>query len=185
MANIYRNINIHGLTDVLGGAFMYRARSGKTMITKAPLFGGVHRFTRTSKRHPGAILEASTYANFAKTQDVYLNQERTTGISAYYFALADWFTGPRVLEINVDAWTGRIGQTIRVRARDNVRVEAVAVVIRDARGNVLEMGEAVQAEAGGSWWNYTTKSHVKMNPFPSVEAIALDLPGNRDSFTIS
>jgi hypothetical protein len=59
------------------------------------------------------------------------------------------------------------------------------VVIRDAEENVLEMGEAVQSEAGSIWWNYTTKSLVTMTPFPSVEAIAQDLPGNSDSFIIN
>lgn len=185
MANIYRNINIRGLTDVLGGRFMYRARSGKTFVTRAPILDGVHRFTGTSKRHPAALLEASMYASFARTQEVYLQQEQLTGISAYYFALADWFGGPRVLEINVDAWTGRTGQTICVKARDNVRVAAVAVIVRDAGGNVLEMGEAVPSPAGGPWWYYTTRSRVPMTPFPVVEAIAVDLAGNRDSFVIS
>jgi hypothetical protein len=183
MANIYRNINIHGLTDVLGGAFMYRARSGKTMITKAPILERGNN--KTPKRHLAAILEASTYANFARTQEVYLHQEQITGISAYCFALEDWFSGPRVLKIDVDAWTGRAGQSIRVKARDNLKVAAVAVVIRDAAGNVLEMGEAMPSPASGPWWTYTTQSRVPMNPFPCVEAIAVDLPGNRDSFTIS
>jgi hypothetical protein len=50
---------------------------------------------------------------------------------------------------------------------------------------VLEMGKAVQSAAGSPWWNYTTKSRVTMTPFPLVEAIAQDLPGNQDSFAIS
>jgi hypothetical protein len=58
-------------------------------------------------------------------------------------------------------------------------------VIREAQGQILEMGEALQSKAGSVWWNYTTKSSLPLTPFPSVQAIAFDLPGNRDSFTIS
>jgi hypothetical protein len=90
-----------------------------------------------------------------------------------------------LLEIDVDRWTGEIGQTIRVKARDNVSVAKVSVVIRDADGKLLETGEALQSEAGSAWWNYTTKTPVAMTPFPSVKAIVQDLPGNRASYTIS
>jgi hypothetical protein len=128
--------------------------------------------------------ESTTYANFAQTQDVYITKAKRLGVTPYYLALADWFKPPKVLEINVDSWTGKIGQTIRVKARDNVRVARVSVVIRDADENVLEMGETTQSEPGSAWWNYTTKSVVKMTPFPSVEATSYDLPGNRDAFAI-
>ena len=108
-----------------------------------------------------------------------------SGSTAYNIAISDWFGAPQVLEINVDNWTGEIGQTIRVKARDNVKVAGVAVVIRDANEKILEMGAAVQSEEGSVWWTYTTQALVTMTPFPAVEAIAQDLPGNTDSFIIS
>ncbi|HSL29686.1 MAG TPA: hypothetical protein VK900_10835, partial [Anaerolineales bacterium] len=63
-------------------------------------------------------------------------------------------------------------------------VAAVTIVIRDAQGNLLERGEAVQSAAGSAWWHYTTRTRIPMNPFPAIEATARDLPGNEDSFTI-
>ena len=137
------------------------------------------------KRHPAAIRAAVLYADFATTQDVYLDLECETGVSAYTFAIADWFGTPKVLQLDFDGWTGEIGQTIRVKARDNIMVAAVTVVIRDPQKNFLEMGEAVRSEAGGPWWNYTTQTRVAMSPFPTVAAIIQDLPGNRDAFVIS
>jgi hypothetical protein len=116
---------------------------------------------------------------------VYITKAKRMGVTPYYIALADWFEAPKVLEINVDSWTGKIGQTIRVKARDNVRVTRVNVVIRDADENILETGEATQSEPGSIWWNYTTQTVIKMTPFPIVEATAYDLPGNSDSFVIS
>jgi hypothetical protein len=72
-----------------------------------------------------------------------------------------------------------------VKARDNILVAAVTVVIRDPHRNFLEMGEAVRSEAGAPWWDYTTQTRVDMDPFPVVAALIQDLPGNRDAFVIS
>jgi hypothetical protein len=186
MANIYRNIFIRGLTDILGNQSAYcKTRSGKVISVGKALFDDNSKYMEIEKNDPGAIREAITYADFAKTRDVYLNRELATGVSAYYIAIADWFEAPEVLEINVDAWTGKPRQTIRIKARDNIRVAGVTVMIRDVNDNVLEIGEATQSKSGNSWWHYTTRAYTQMEPFPTVEAIARDLAGNQDSFVIS
>lgn len=186
MEKPYTNIFILWPKGGPGDLFLNpRTRSGKTILANTVLFDDSRKLTGTQKTDPAAFREAATYASFAGTQEVYINQAKKTGMTAYYMALADWFGAPRVREINIDGWDGEIGQTIRVKARDNVMVARVCVVIRDAEENVLEMGEAVQSQAGSPWWSYTTSSIVRMTPFPSIEATAQDLPGNTDSFIIS
>jgi len=186
MAKTYNNIFIFGLTSAFGNSFVNRETPlEKTILASQPVFDRDREYTQTQKTHESAIQEATTYANFAQTQEVYIHKARRSDVTAYTIALTDWFVAPKVLEINVDGWTGEIGQTIRVKARDNVKVARVSVVIRDLEDNVLEMGEAVKSEAGGAWWDYTTKALVTMTPFPIVEATAQDLPGNSDSFVIS
>src|SRR6266508_1511429 len=174
MAKVHNSIFAYGVT-----------RSGMIVIADKPMFDDHRGLTNTKKSHQDSLQEATTYANFAKHQEVYMDKAQGTGITAYTIALADWFGSPKVLEIDVDNWTGEIGQTVRVKARANVMVARVTVVIRDAKENLLEAGEAVQAEEGSSWWNYRTQSRIKMTPFPIVEATAHDLPGNTDSFVIS
>jgi hypothetical protein len=174
MANVQNSIFAYGLT-----------RSGKIVIADNPMFDDHRGFARTKKSHQAVLQEATTYANFAKHQEVYKNKAQGTGTTAYTTALADWFGTPKVFQIDVDHWTGEPGQIIRVKAKDNVLVARVTIVIRDARENVLEAGEAVQSEEGSAWWNYTTQSRITMTPFPIVEATARDLPGNTDSFVIS
>lgn len=186
MAKAYKNIFILGSNGAFRDQFANRkTRSGKTIMANKPSFDDNRKNTPTPKTDEAAVREATTYANFARTQEAYVNKAKQTGATAYYIAVADWFGTPRVLEINVDNWDGEIGQTIRVKARDNVMVARVSVVIRDAEDKLLEMGEAVQSEPGGAWWDYTTRSRVRMTPFPGVEATAQDLPGNSDSFIIS
>lgn len=186
MAERNKNILILRLTGPLGDTLLNRKTPlEKAMIASKPSFDDDRGYRETSKTHPDALGEATTFANFAQTQEVYLRKAKRTRTTAYYIALVDWFSAPRLREIDVDDWTGRIGETIRVKVRDNVMVARVSVVIRDAEENVLEMGEAVQSEAGSPWWNYTTKRRVPMTPFPIVEATAQDLAGNSDSFVIS
>jgi hypothetical protein len=186
MPNMHRNRFFRGSTGAFSNHWItHKTYSGKTIITSPPLFSDREDFIESMKPAQAAMLAATTYANFAKAQPAYLEKELEIGITAYNLAIADWFGSPKVLEINVDGWAGKPGQSIRVKARDNVKVARVAVVIRAAQGDVLEMGEAAQVEADSAWWNYTTQSALLMKPFPFVQAIAFDLPGNRNSFTIS
>jgi hypothetical protein len=183
MAHIDRNISIHGLATLLGERFLYRkTTTGKFIVANKRIFGETLKHTATKKTYQEALREAAAHAAFSCTEELYANRATRTLATSYSMALIDSFGAPRVLEIDVDEWTGGIGETIRVKARDNINVAAVVVVIRAANGNMLEIGEAVQSEAGSPWWNYTTKSRVCIVPFPSVEAIAYDLAGNRDSF---
>lgn len=186
MARLYNNLVILGSNGLVGGQLVNRKpRLEGSLLARKPLLDDYRKANETRKAHEAAIRESTTYANFAQTQDLYVKKAKRMGVTPYYIALADWFEAPKVLEINVDSWTGEIGQTIRVKARDNVIVARVTVVIRDSEENLLEMGEAVQSEPGSSWWSYTTKSLVTMTPFPIVEATAQDLPGNSDTFVIS
>lgn len=186
MANIYRNIFIRELTELLGErSANIRTRSGKTILAANPIRDDQHEDGETEETPQDALRKATTHANFAHTQEAYVNKARKSEVTAYTIAMTDWFEAPEVLEINVDAWTGKPGQTIRVKARDNVMVAGVTVIIRDMDDNVLEMGEALQSQSGNTWWHYTTHAYVIMEPFPIVETIARDLAGNQDTFIIS
>jgi hypothetical protein len=186
MAKAQSNIVILGLTGAIVAQLAnHKASSKNVRSVEKRAFYDYPFVTKPQKTDADAVCAATAYADFAKTHEVYLNKAIETGATAYTIALADWFGAPKVLEINVDSWTGGIGQAIRVKARANVMVAHVSVVIRDINENVLEIGEAVQSGPGSAWWNYTTKSFVKMEPFPIVEATAWDLPGHSDSFAIS
>jgi hypothetical protein len=186
MARLYSNTVILGSNGLIGGQVTDRTtRVEKSILNRRPLLDDYREANKARKAHEAAIRESTTYASFAQTQDIYITKAKRMGVTPYYVALADWFEAPKVLESNVDGWTGKIGQMIRVKARDNVKVAHVTLVIRDADENILEMGEATQSEPGSAWWNYTTKSLVQMTPFPIVEVTAYDLPGNSDTFVIS
>jgi len=186
MANIYRNIPIHGLIEILGEqSANCRTRSGKTLLAANAKFDDQREEMQIRGTHPGALRNAAIYTYFARRQDMYINKAISREITAYGVTNTGWFGTPRVLSINLDGWTGNPGQTIYVKVRDNARVAGVSVVIRDAEGKVLETGEAVPSKTGSAWWKYTTKERVTKIPSPRVRATAWDLAGNEDSFILS
>ena len=186
MANVYKNKFAGGWSGASGEPFVvHTTGSGKTILAGKPLIDDSRVYSERHPMHQAAVRDSALYACFAENQEEYIRKAQETGTTAYTLAIADWYVAPRVIEINVDGWTGKAGEIIRVKARDNVMVAQVRLVIRDSQGQILEMGEAVQSKAGSVWWNYTTRAPVPLVPFPSVQAIAFDLPGNRDSFTIS
>ena len=114
MANIDRNIFIHGLTEILADrSASIKTRSGKTILASNPMFDDSRECAETQETHQDALREATTHANFAQRQEAYLNKARGNAATAYSIALIDWFGAPKVLEINVDEWTGEVGETIR------------------------------------------------------------------------
>lgn len=123
------------------------------------------------------IRQASTYAHFSQNQPLYLNRAAGTPLSAYEWAVADYFGKPKVQEIDICQWTGEVGQTIRIQARDNLVVLRVCVKIWE-KSLLLEEGEAIESETEPCGWTYITRTSIQPNPGVWLEAVAYDLPGN-------
>jgi len=181
MAKVYNNIFVRGLTGTVGDQFVIRkARSGRTVIANKPMFDENREFTEPQKAQQEAFRQATTYAKFAKNQPVYISKAKETNSTAYNIAVADWFGQPQVLDLDISGWTGQIGQEIRVKAKDNVKVASVHVMIRasNSSATALEEGKAVQSETDGLLWTYTTTTLVPMTPGTRLDVTAKDLPGN-------
>jgi hypothetical protein len=124
-----------------------------------------------------AIRKASTYAHFSQNQALYLNKAVGTRLSAYEWAVADYFGKPKVQQMDIRGWTGEVGQTILIHAQDNLMVLHVYVKIRET-SLVLEEGEAKQSKAEPSIWIYTTRTAIQPKPGVWLDVVAYDLPGN-------
>lgn len=175
MAKVYNNIFVRGLTGSVGEQFVIkRTRSGKTIISNTPTYHENRVFTPAQLEVHERFKEATLYAKDAKTQAVYVEKAAGSGMTPYNAAVADWFHMPEVKEIDMQAWTGAVGDIIRIKAVDDVQVTQVNVVIMDHGGTVLEQGAAVKNDSG--WWTYVTQTVIGVSP--RVVASARDLPGN-------
>lgn len=137
-------------------------------------------------RRQEKFLEAANYATFARNQSVYLNKSVGTPLSAYNWAVADYFGIPEVLEVDLTRWTKEAGQTLLIKARDNFMVLSVRVMIRDNRDslNALEEGEAVQSETDELMWMYTVQTPLHTRSCTRLDVFAMDLPGNVGGYSL-
>ena len=178
MAKVANNIFVRGLTGTIGDQFVIRkTRSGKTIVANIPSFDENREFTETQKEHQEAFRQATTYAKFAKNEEVYINKAKGTGATAYNMAVADWFLVPQVLDIDISDWTGQAGEIIRVKAKDDTKVTSVHLIFRNS-DIIVEEGDAVQSETDGLLWTYTTQTVVPNVSPLFLAATAKDLPGN-------
>ena len=179
MAKVRNNIFVRGLSGSVGDQFvMKQDRNGRTIISNSPTFKENREFTEAQLGQQEKFREAVEYAKEAQTQQIYINKSAEAARTPYNVAMADFFHAPEILELDVAAWNGAVGQVIRIKVMDDVKVTQVNVVITDGTGAVLEQGAAVQSD--NRWWNYTTTATAQDGA--RVIVTARDLPGNLAEF---
>ena len=181
MAKVIDNLVTEGLSGKLGRQLVFRkGKGGMTILSARPVFSPDRVFSHAQRAQQTAFQQATAYAKAAKNQPLYLSLTRGTALNAYNLAIADWFGKPEVLAIDISGWSGEIGQIIRIKAQDNVKVTGVRVMIRanNTSPTALEEGDAVQSEGDGLLWTYTTRTLMPITPGTCLDAFAYDLPGN-------
>lgn len=179
MAKVRNNIFVRGLSGSVGDQFVVKQnKNGRTIISNSPTFKENREFTEAQREQQEKFREAVEYAKEAKAQQIYIDKSAETARTPYNVAMADFFHGPEILELDVEAWNGEVGQILRVKVMDDVKVTQVNVVITDGAGVVLEQGPAIQSD--NRWWNYTTTATAQDGS--RVVVTARDLPGNLTEF---
>jgi hypothetical protein len=175
MAKVRNNIIIQGLSGSLGEQLVIKQdKAGRTIVAVPPTVDPNRTFTEAQLERQEQFKQATVYAKDAKSEPVYVQKAEGTPKTAYNVAMADWFHAPEVQEIDMEAWTGAVGDVIRIRAVDDVQVTQVTVLITNPSGVVLEQGQATNA--GSGWWTYATQTVISDSP--RVVVSARDLPGN-------
>jgi hypothetical protein len=181
MAKVRNNIFVRGLSGSVGDQFVVKLdKNGRTIISNIPTFEENRTFTESQLGQQEKFREAVEYAKGAKSQQVYVDKAEDTSRTPYNVAMADFFHAPEILDVDLSAWHGGVGQAIRIKAMDDVKVTQVNVVITDSAGAVLEQGAAVQGD--NRWWDYTTTAAASDGA--RIVVTARDLPGNLAQFNM-
>ena len=105
-------------------------------------------------------------------------QEKSTiSKSEYNVAVADFMKAPDIDEIDITNYTGKVGDTIRVRAIDDFKVVQVQISIINADGTILEEGNAVLQDNGLDWIYTATQQNDNLDG-DKIIVRASDKPGN-------
>jgi hypothetical protein len=181
MALVSNNIFLRGLTGSLGKQFVIRkTRSGKTIVANVPTFEQDREFSEAQLNQQNKFGNAIAYAVKAQHDPYYQEKAANSYLSAYNIAIQDYARKPGILDIDASRWTGKVGQQIHIRAKDDCKVTQVRLVIRPNSEDydALDGGEAVQSETDGLLWVFTTTTPIQVTPGMLLDAYAYDLPGH-------
>ncbi|EKB58260.1 hypothetical protein [Bergeyella zoohelcum] len=97
------------------------------------------------------------------------------GLNSYNIAVADLMNAPKIEQIDLSAYTGQVGDLIKVKAYDDFAVKAVTVEIQNSEGTLVEKGNAID---NGLEWIYTaTVNNPNLSGYKIIVR-ATDNPNN-------
>jgi hypothetical protein len=179
MATVKDNYVVQGTAGAVGELLVFRQRGGKTFISKFPRPSSVPPTDKLKSVRAG-FASCIAYAKKVVKDPVKkaLYQSKVVGgQTAFNKATSDALNPPKINNIRIDQNT-----LIIVEAVDDFMVAGVTISIHDLSGNLIEEGNAELIE-NGSDWHYTIQK-IPLTTGSKVTAEAVDLPGNRVSYSI-
>jgi hypothetical protein len=179
MAKSKNNVITYGLSGKIGDLLVFRQRDGKTIVSKIPEQSNTVSEKQTANR--ARFQQAAVYAKIAvedtETKDLYAEQaKKRKGLTSYNVAVADFFNAPDIDTVDLSAYTGAVGEQIRIIVSDDFAVKSVHVQINNADGSLVEEGEAVRG--AGDLWIYTATENNESLDGDRILITASDMPGN-------
>lgn len=180
MAHVKDNILLKNVSGTIGKQMNVFNRYGETYL----------RTTKKKKQVKFSARQLQSQYNFADAvvyakqvikdpeMNLYYLSLARKGQSAYNVAMKDALGAPVINDINIDAYTGKSGQVISIRAVDFFRVYQVTVEIIDLSGEIIEKGAAVQ-QWKPMYWDYKTTVAPGIEQVGKIQVTAVDMPGNR------
>ena len=129
-----------------------------------------------------AALYGRTAMADSATKQIYTDASETRGVPVFALMVADFLNAPVVDNIDLSRYTGKTGDTLKVRASDDFEVSGVHVAIRATDGTVIEQGAAVK-DTSTLLWTYTATTNLSQGQAVSIEVSATDRPGNTTTRT--
>lgn len=179
MAESKNKIITHGLNGKVGDLIVFIQRNGKTFVSKVPK-DRTGDYTDNQKAHQLKFQKATLYAKSvmndpAQNQIYSAAADASKGISTYNVAVADLLKAPDIESIDLSAYTGKVGDTIKIMVLDDFAVKAVTVKIENADGGVVEEGSAIDS---GFEWLYTATANNSDLAGDKITIKATDNPAN-------
>jgi hypothetical protein len=179
IAESKNNVLTQGLAGLVGDMIVFRNRGAKTFVSTKPK-ARTGEPSDDQKQHQGRFQEAILYGKSAiadpqKKADY--AKAITGGETAYNVAVADFFHAPDIKDVDVSNYTGKVGDTLTIRATDDFNVKEVSVAIYNADGTEVEHGLAVLSTNGVDWVYTATAENASLDG-DRIVISASDLPGN-------
>ncbi|MBW8522890.1 hypothetical protein K0U91_15375 [Chryseobacterium chendengshani] len=179
MAESKNNIVTHGLSGKVRDLLVFSQRNGKTIVSKVPR----ERTGEASEKQQAhrlkfqkAILYAKSVLADPDKKELYEGMsDKSEGKTTFNVAVADLLNAPDIETVDLSAYTGNPGDTIRVTVTDDFGVTGVMVKIENSDGSLVEEGSAVMQ--GAEWIYIATVQNTDLTE-DKITVTATDLPAN-------
>jgi hypothetical protein len=179
MAKVAKNLVLYGSSGKLGEQLVIRNHGGQIILAQAP-GERTGEPTAAQAAHQTRFQQAVIYGKTQMADPVAkaAYEEKAEGMqTAFNMAVADFFNAPQIDEVDLTAYAGAVGDTIRVRVTDDFHVAQVHVAIYNADASLVEEGDAV-LDANGIDWLYTVTAANADTAGDRIVVRASDQPGN-------
>jgi len=162
------------------GNMLFKRWEGQEIVGKLPdrsaIVASADQLAQQEKFRLATVYGKACMAD-PETKQPYEDKADSRGVPAFALMVADFLNAPVVDEIDLSAYTGKVGEKIRVRVSDDLDVTGVTMKITAQSGEVLETGAAVKG-ADGLTWTYTTTTALSEGQAVAISVAATDKPGN-------
>ncbi|MBK9927384.1 MAG: hypothetical protein IPP66_19110 [Anaerolineales bacterium] len=173
------NPMFEGLRGQMGGV-VFRKVNGETIVSRKPSFLGAPTVEQAAHRERFKLAAAYGKSVLADpvARELYEAVANSKKISTFALSVADYLNAPVIYEVDLSAFSGEIGQTIRVKAGDDFGVVKVNVTIADKASNLVYEGDdAIETAPGSGIWLYTTTGGIPDGVTAKISVVATDRPG--------
>ena len=170
---------LEGSSGKFGKKLIYRRRGLKTIIARQPY----KRRDANTPRQQGVRESFAEGILYAKTviadelKKAFYQTKVKGNQTAFNVALADFCKAPEITKHDATGYTGQPGDTISIRAVDDVRVEWVRLVVKDSADATIEEGLAILSTNGADWIYTATAVNPALTGTKLIMSAA-DIPGN-------
>jgi hypothetical protein len=168
------------------GDLVYKTYNHREIVARMPDRTGIvqtaSQIAQQDKFRLATLYGKSVLAD-ETTKQLYDDAAARKGLVAgFAVAVADFLNPPVIREVDLSEYTGKVGDTIDIRATDDVEVKGVGLTILDQGGAKVEEGAAAW-NAATATWRYTTTAALAQGQSATIEVTATDIPGHKGTRT--
>ena len=180
MSEVELNPTVDGYRGSIG-RLVFRKYKGRTIVSKKPVL--TKEPTQEQLAHREHFKEAVAFGRSAMADPVlsafYAPIAQQRGISIYALAVGDFLKAPSIKPLDLDNYKGQVGNTIAIRAVDDIGLADLEVKIMAQDGSIIEQGKAVEIGAGSGKWTYTATATAALGSDIFIEVEGIDHANNK------
>jgi hypothetical protein len=186
MTEVNLNPTVDGYRGAIG-RLVFKKYKGRTIVAKKAIVTAEPTPAQLAQREQ--FKAGAAFGKFAQAdpdlrafyEPIALERE----ISVFALALGDFLKKPEIKPLNLSSYKGQVGDTISIRATDDIGLADVDVKLVSDQGATIEQGKAVETGTGSGMWTYTATAQVALGSDIFIEVVGVDHAGNRVKITES